>query len=260
MPTFVALIAINLLAVSCLSQQIPARQLVLSASQAALPNAPEVAPSSERKPLFSTPLRLADLSRATAPLRAREDPTVELDGVRAKVSMVTEISSKLPNNSTFRARLNEGLSRDGRVLLPQGTLLEGHLVTKHARRIMRSGSMLLSFDHLILPDGAAPAVSAYVVAADSTSLRTDHEGMLHPRLSKKRLLIEAGGTAMAAKFADDLAQLAGGAAVGAGSARLVGMGAAGMFLALQKGREAKLHAGDEIEVEFGRLEAIPLKQ
>ena len=76
--------------------------------------------------------------------------------------------------------------------------------------------------------------------------------MLHPRISKKRLAIPAGGTAMAAKFADDLVQLAGGAAAGAGSARLVGMGAAGIFLALQKGREARLRPGDEIEVEFGR--------
>ena len=83
--------------------------------------------------------------------------------------------------------------------------------------------------------------------------------MLHPRLSKKRLVIQAGGTALAAKFADDLAQLAGGAAVGAGSARLVGMDAAGIFLALQKGREAKLRPGDEIEVEFGRRGAVPLK-
>ena len=53
-----------------------------------------------------------------------------------------------------------------------------------------------------------------------------------------------------AKLADDIAEEAVSASVG--QARLYGMAAGGVFLALQKGREVKLRSGDVIEVEFGR--------
>lgn len=116
---------------------------------------------------------------------------------------------------------------------------------------MKSGSMFMTFDRLILPNGSVQEVSLHLVSADCPAVKSDAEGMLHPALSKKRLAIQVGGTAFTAKLADDLAELAGGPAVGAGTARVIGAGAAATFLVLQKGREVKLRSGDVLEVEFG---------
>jgi len=163
---------------------------------------------------------------------------------------VTPVSSKSPNGSSFQARMEQSLSNDRHVLLPQGTLFEGHIESKRARRLMQPGSVYLAFDRLVLPNGDARDVNMHLVSAESSAIKADAEGMLHPTLSKKRLALQIGGTALTAKLADDLAELAGGTAVGAGSARLIGAGAAGTFFVLQKGREVKLQPGDMLEAEF----------
>jgi hypothetical protein len=179
-------------------------------------------------------------------------PVPPLAGTRVRLRLTTPLSSKLPNGASFQARLDEPLAATAGTILPQGTLFEGHLETKPARRIMRPGSLFMTFDRLVLPDGNVQQVNLHLVSADSAAVKADFEGMLHPTLSKKRLAIQAGGTALTAKFADDLAELAGGTAVGAGTARLIGAGAATTFLVLQKGREVKLQPGDKLEVEFDR--------
>lgn len=50
-----------------------------------------------------------------------------LQGSRIKLRLVTPVSSKAPSGSSFQARIEEPLSNEGRVLLPQGTLFEGIL-------------------------------------------------------------------------------------------------------------------------------------
>jgi hypothetical protein len=182
-----------------------------------------------------------------------------LEGSRIKLRLITPVSSKSSNGSSFQARIEEPLVADERVLLPQGTLFEGHVECKRARRLMRPGSVYLAFDRLILPNGEVQSVNLHLVSADSTAIKADAEGMLHPRLSKKRLALQLGGTALTAKVADDLAEFAGGTAVGAGSARLIGAGAAATFFVLQKGREVKLRPGDTVEAEFdSQSERIPV--
>jgi hypothetical protein len=168
------------------------------------------------------------------------------------LSLLSTVSSKSPVGSSFQARLDNPLAIEGRVLLPQGTVFEGHIQTRPARRMMRPGSMFMSFDRMILPDGSAQRIDLHMVDASTPAVNADSEGGLHPALSKKRMMIQLGGTALTAKFADDLAELAGGTAVGAGTARLVGAGAAATFFVLQKGREVQLNAGDKLDVEFGR--------
>jgi hypothetical protein len=42
---------------------------------------------------------------------------------------------------------------EGKPVLPQGTLVEGHLETIPARRMMRRGALRMVFDRVKLPDG-----------------------------------------------------------------------------------------------------------
>jgi len=212
-----------------------------------LPDAPTPhKPSYEplQKLMRPNPQVASDLSSPSA--------TSPLEGVRAQLYLVSEVSSKQPDGSSFQARLEEPLVRNGEQVLPKGTLFEGHVQTHHARHAMRPGSLFMTFDRVLIPGAAAEPVSVDLLFAESESVNADAEGALHPALSKKRLLIQLGGTTLAAKFADDLAQVAGGTAVSASTARYVGAAAATTFFLLQKGREVKLHSGDTIEVEFGR--------
>jgi hypothetical protein len=124
-----------------------------------------------------------------------------------------DISSKLPTGSTFTAKDSEG------------KIYHGHLVTHHARRFLRRGSMSLVFDEPVLP------------------VTKDPEGVF--RAGNKMRLLKLAGSLAAAKLADDAVD----GTVGATKARYVGLAAGVAMMVLQKGGEAKLHKGDTIEVE-----------
>ena len=191
------------------------------------------------------------------PALPHADATGELDGARATLCLLSAVSSKSSTGFLFQARIDQSLVLQGRIALPAGTIFEGHLHTTPARRMMRPGSMFMTFDRMILPNGDTRKVDVHLVDAATAAAKADVEGRLHPGVNKKRLAIQLGATALAAKFADDLAELAGGTAVGAGSARFIGAGAAATFFLLQKGSEVKLNIGDKLEVEFGRTIVSP---
>jgi hypothetical protein len=144
---------------------------------------------------------------------------------------------------------------DGKPLLPEGSIVEGHLQTTPARRMMRAGALRIIFDRIKLPDGTVQGAGFELVTAESDSVKVDDEGVAHPTVSKKRLALQLGGSLAIAKLADDISEEA--LAAGAGSARYYGLGAAVAFLAIQKGREVKLREGDVVEVEFVRTGLSP---
>jgi hypothetical protein len=244
---FIFAIFIVFLSATCIAQQ-PAAGQPASGSDA-LPTAPQPRLASLSHGFFGK-LEGSSVREAAPKPTAVASPALE--GTRVRLSLITPVSSKSPNGSSFQARLEGPLAGGGAVLLPQGTLFEGHLESRRARRMMRPGSLFLTFDRLALPDGSVQRVNLHLVSANSAAVKTDVEGLLHPALNKKRLAIQVGGTALTAKFADDLVEFAGGAAVGAGTARLIGAGAATTFFILQKGGEVKLQPGDKLNVEFDR--------
>jgi hypothetical protein len=185
-------------------------------------------------------------STATAP----DSRQPALEGRKARLSLMSQISSKSPSGSSFMARLEDPVEMDGKPALPKGTLVEGHLETIPARRPMRRGALRMVFDRIKLPDGTVQPARFELSSTESDSAKTDSEGTVHPTVSKKRLAIQLGGTALVAKLADDLSEEA--LATTAGSARWYGLAASTTFLLLQKGREVKLKPGDVIQVDLLR--------
>jgi hypothetical protein len=177
-------------------------------------------------------------------------PADEPVGVKARLSLLSQISSKSPSGSSFMAKVEDAVEVQGKPVLPAGTLVEGHLETTPARRPMRRGALRMIFDRVKLPDGTVQAARFELSSTESNSARTDSEGIVHPAVSKKRLAIQLGGTAAVAKLADDLSEEA--LATSAGSARWYGLAASTTFLLLQKGREARLKPGEVIEVDLVR--------
>ena len=140
-------------------------------------------------------------AQATPPQRADESV-----GVKARLSLLSQISSKSPSGSSFMAKIEDPVEVQGKPVLPAGTLVEGHLETTPARRPMRRGALRMIFDRVKLPDGTVQPARFELSSTDSNSARTDSEGTVHPTVSKKRLAIQLGGTAAVAKLADDLSE------------------------------------------------------
>jgi hypothetical protein len=244
-------LVILFIAVPSFGQQIITLPLNAVALANELPDAPANHAAQIQNDWHTGTKNLAQLAANSAGNEAASDFT-SLDGTRAKLMVDSEITSKLPSGSAFQVKLTASISIHGQVLLPQGTIFQGRVETRRARRLMRPGSLFMTFERVVLPAGETQPVNLHLVSSESPAIKTDEEGRIHPALSKKRLAIQLGGTALSAKIADDLAEEAGGAAVGAGTARFFGMGAAATFFALQKGREVTLKPGDKLEIEFGR--------
>jgi hypothetical protein len=181
---------------------------------------------------------------------AQQPAQPPLDERRVRLALLSQISSKSPSGASFMAKLEDPVAMDGKPVLPKGTLVEGHLETIPARRMMRRGALRMIFDRIKLPDGTVQPARFELSATESESAKTDSEGNVHPTVSKKRLAIQLGGTALAAKLADDLSEEV--LATTAGSARWYGLAASTTFLLLQKGREVKLKPGEVIEVDLLR--------
>lgn len=61
------------------------------------------------------------------------------------------------------ARLEHPVHVDGTTVLPQGSVVEGHLETVHARRIMRAGALCMIFDRVKFSDGTIQRASFVLV-------------------------------------------------------------------------------------------------
>ncbi len=172
------------------------------------------------------------------------------DGRTARLALLSQITPMALSGSSFMAKLEDPVEVDGKLVLPKGTLVEGHLETIPARRMMRRGALRMLFDRIKLPDGTVQPARFELSTTESDAAKTDSEGTVHPTVSKKRLALQLGGTALVAKLADDLSEEA--LATSAGSARWYGLSASTTFLQLQKGREVKLKPGEVIEVDLLR--------
>ena len=128
------------------------------------------------------------------------------------LTLTADLSSKLPTGTLFTAKDCSG------------KVYQGYLVTHRARRMLRSGSMILVFTDPVVP------------------VMKDPEGVI--RGGNKMRLLKLGGSLAAAKLVDDAVD----GAVGASKARYFAAGVSAMLIALQRGEEAKLHAGDTIDV------------
>ena len=112
----------------------------------------------------------------------------------------------------------------------------------------------MSFDRIKLPEGTVRPARFELSATQRNAAKADSEGTVRPTLSKERLAIQLGGTALIAKLADDLSEEV--LATSAGSARGYGLAASTCFLLLQKGCEVKVKPGEILEVDLVRDRAV----
>jgi hypothetical protein len=205
------------------------------------------------------------LSGENAPPTASSSPMTLAAGTGAKLILLGGVSaSKSRPGDSFQARLVEPVRLDSKVILPEGTLLEGKVVSRTPPRMLsRAGSILLVFTNLTVPGKPGVPVVASVSAADldqRSHTKIDPEGKLHgDRPGKAWMAINIGVTGGIAKEADDTIQLIIEAVVStatdastAGVGRIVATCASGLFMLTRHGRDVVLPKYTEVNIVFDR--------
>ena len=209
------------------------------------------------------------LSYAVATTKSSSGEATLQTGTQIRLMLLTPLrASKNHEGDTVQARLLEPVQQDGRLVLPEGVLVEGritHLVPP--RRLQRPGSFRLSL-FMVTPEGfSGTPLSASVVYAETDErdlLKVDAEGTLRggPQ-GKKAQLARLGVSFLTGKIADDLfetglkltvASVSSGAA--ATAARYVGMGTALLMFLGSRGKDVTLPQFSELDLTLTRPAAV----
>lgn len=186
-------------------------------------------------------------------------------GTHAKVILLDSVSaSKSRPGDSFKARLVEPVYAGHTLVLPEGTVFEGK-VTKRVgpRTLSRSGSLLLSFIAVTSPSGTIEPIAASIAGIQlnpRSHTRVDPEGQLKgDRPGKAWMLMNLGVTGGISKEVDDGTQLLIEAIVSsatdvstAGTARIAGACASGLFMLTRHGRDVVLPKFTEMDIMFDR--------
>ncbi|MGA8150058.1 MAG: hypothetical protein WB952_03855 [Terriglobales bacterium] len=246
-------------------------KLSQTAAESAGASKPQAAPSKKTPPGPTVVLEAMALSPEPAAASAAPSRPVNLvAGTQGKIILLGGISaSKSRPGDSFQARLVEPVWLDSKVVLPEGTVLEGTVVKRTPPRMLsRAGSIALAFTNLTLPGGTANRIAASVssVEVDQRShMKVDPEGKIRgERPGKVWMLVNVGVTGGIAKEVDDGLQLVMEAVVStatdastAGTARIAGICASALFLLTRHGRDVVLPKFTEMGITFDRPVSIP---
>ncbi|RXH55667.1 hypothetical protein [Granulicella sibirica] len=140
-------------------------------------------------------------------------------GTRFKARMEQTITTTDTQPGTiFTAELVEPILKDGRILIPSGTTLEGRVTEIHGgKRIRGTATIHLEPHKLTLPDGSHYLIHAQVIDTDQHfATRIDSEGTISRRDHIKTTLAVLGASTGTAAVA--------GAMIGGGVGAVVGAG------------------------------------
>ena len=197
-------------------------------------------------------------------------PVTLVAGTQGKIILLGDVSaSKSRPGDSFQARLVEPVWLDSKVVLPEGTVLEGTVVRRTPPRMLsRAGSIALAFTHLTLPGGTTKQIAASVSAVEvdqRSHMKVDPEGKIQGgRPGKVWMLLNAGVTVGLAKEVDDGLQLVIEAIVStatdastAGTARIAATCVSGLFMLTRHGRDVVLPKFTEMSITFDRPVSLP---
>ena len=122
---------------------------------------------------------------------------------RLEMGVTSEANHK---GDPVNAMITQPLFENGRLIVPQGSVLEGSVVqVRSARRLNRNGQLRVAFHELKLPDGVPQTIEANlesVEAGKSGSVKLDSEGGVQATTPKTRYLstaVEIGLAGLAAR-------------------------------------------------------------
>lgn len=202
----------------------------------------------------------SELSLSTDPdaqiVTSVPDPAGEIrEGtiIKARIQQDLSTLSTVPG-ARFSAVLSQDISKDGRVILPLGSILNGDVTEVHSgRRITGAAAMHLQPRGITLPDGSKYTIHAQLIdLTDNSHSRVDNEGTLirrdHPKEVMAAMGVATGGAAAAGTLAAGPVGTVVGAGIGAGASTVVW---------LKQDRQEALPKNSELV--FSLTRALPLK-
>jgi hypothetical protein len=220
------------------SPAVPAPARTVSASPAYTAPPPPAAPSNPSKAAYnpdddivsSIPGQESAPASNQATLATRDNPDAGIvsvipspanelpEGTNVRVRLTDRLStSETAAGSPFRGEITTAVFKDGRIIIPPGSILKGRVVgVRQGHHLAGAATLRLRPDMILLPDGTAYHLYAQVIHSDARGTRTDSEGGIQPSSHWKKDSAEYGVAAGTGALVG--ARIAGpqGALVGAG--------------------------------------------
>ena len=115
-------------------------------------------------------------------------------GTMIRVRLLDRLStSDSRSGEIFHSRVASDVLQGGQVLIPAGSEIDGKVVNVSTGSFGGHGSMRLSPDTVILPDGSRYRLYAQVTGTPGSPTRVGNEGQINPGSHLKRNSIEYGG-------------------------------------------------------------------
>jgi hypothetical protein len=150
------------------------------------------------------------------------------DGTLVKVKLHEDLSSLTTKaGSSFTAEVSEPVERDGQVVVPVGSMLEGRVTwVRQGRRVGNSAAIHLEPRTITLPDGSQYLLRARVIDTDRwDDTKVDNEGTIlrkdHSKATEATISAATGGGMVAGAVVGGLPGALVGAGVGAGISTVV---------------------------------------
>jgi hypothetical protein len=211
----------------------------LATPQPALKPSPEI-------PMDPAPVAAAEMRRVEPMMGDQPAATPDVDagivtripgpsnelpiGALIKVRIAENISTEsTPKGMKFTAQLIEGVERDGRILVPAGSVLTGYVTEIHGgKRVSGAASIHLKTSTVTLPDGTKYLVHGQVIDTDMFKVvRVDREGTIyrrdHAAKTAATMALATGSGAAAGALIAGVPGAVIGAGVGAGVSTIVWM-------------------------------------
>lgn len=170
-----------------------------------------------------------------------DDPNALAEGTNLRVALTEGLSTAdTQRGATFEAKLTGNVYKDGRVVIPAGSVLRGEVVhVSQGHHLGPHAALRLRPDAVVLPDGKEYHLMAEVVESDVSGTKVNEEGTIEASVRYKKDAVEYGAGAGAGAAAGAL--VAG--PVGAGVGSLVGAGAVSAHMLTSRPEAANLPQG-----------------
>jgi hypothetical protein len=116
------------------------------------------------------------------------------EGTNIRVRLTERLSTtETAAGSPFRAEVTTAVFKDGRIIIPPGSILKGRVVSvRQGHHFANAATIHLRPDMIMLPDGTAYHLYAQVIHSQAAGTRTDSEGGIQPSSHWKKDTLEYG--------------------------------------------------------------------
>jgi hypothetical protein len=177
---------------------------------------PYTGPKTASAPAVSHVMTVENPEDAMIVVSVSEEEGTLREGTLLRTKMMETLSTSSTMRGTrFTAQVTEPIERDGRVIIPVGSILEGRVTDVHGGRRISGGALLhLETNDVTLPDGTHYIVHAQVIDTGRSEFKVTDEGTLKKKDHAKETLAVMGGVTGAGAVS--------GAMIGGGVGAVVG--------------------------------------